>query len=152
MKFSHRAFTLVEFCACILIVVILCMLAIPVTSSPSADARQRITGTLSNMRQIHIGLQAMELDNLAEGKTASGPWVYAGRPIPAVAELTNALVSQGYLSAGDMQKLLSSPSSTTFESGLTFYAVADNDPSETIFISTKKLARSRRFAIWSAIW
>lgn len=135
MKSTTGGFTWLELLVCVIIVGVLFSLALPAVSV--GPRHSPMTRALSNMRQIHIALQSMELDNFAAGKTGPRPWVSDSAHIPTVAELTNALVTGGYVTASDMRKLLSGPSWKPFKAELTFYAVADNDPIDTIFISTK---------------
>jgi hypothetical protein len=79
-------------------VVLICVVALLVV--PEIQSRlvvSRLTGTLSNLRQIRLGLQTYSLDAFSSGDE--------GRYPQSLQELTK----KNYLTKGDLEKLTTSP-------------------------------------------
>jgi len=105
------AFTLIELLVVIAIIAILAALAVPALTS--ALAKAQMTGTMNNARQMYIAQFSMSNDGAATGDATlawpgdlvSGGTVGAGNYLQYI----NALLSKGYLKAGDIAKLLNAP-------------------------------------------
>ena len=148
---SQSAFTLIEMLVVISIIAILAAFAVPALTS--ALTKGQMTGTMNNGRQLYLAGQQMALD----GSANSDPNL--GWPADVGDNTLNAyvtrLVTQNYLKAGDVQKLLSGPGAsaqvTTTTSGtppvttvtvtgtaaLKIYPVADADASNVIFATSR---------------
>ncbi len=133
---SLRAFSLIE----ILIgVVIVCALAAFYLSSSSTKVSitQPAQGidAVFHTRQIHLAIQAMNMDHATRGETSL---LYD--PTLTVEKLTNALVTGGYLSEPELRRALSvtdKNSGQTTENAWRFFALAESDPADTLFMATK---------------
>ncbi len=134
MKLRNQGLTLVETLVCLVIVGILILLAIPPVSSTSCPS-PAVTMYLSRARQLSNALQALYVADFEEGKL-SCVWASPNAPLPTVAQLTNAIVTRGILTKADLEELLFIPGKPG-EMAFTIYAVTDDDPIDTIFISTK---------------
>lgn len=149
------AFTLIELLVVIAIIAVLAAFAVPALTS--ALTRGQMTGTLNNMHQFHLAAQQMALD----GSTNSDPtlgWpgdITSPAAITSLSKYCDKLISNNYLQAGDVRKILSAPSvNCTFSGGTTaadgtytiisglanpalkVYLLKDNNPSNTIFAET----------------
>jgi len=100
------AFTLIELLVVIAIIGILASLAVPAVAG--ALVRGQMTGTLNNMRQLHLASHQCELDYLTAGETNSvWPGTNTGQN-PAFIAWYNTLTN-GYLTPTDVRKMLSAP-------------------------------------------
>lgn len=140
MKNSKRplhAFTLIELLVVISIIAILASLAVPAVTG--ALTRGQLTGSLNNARQLQLATQTMALDAFTSGEGAGWP----GDSKATWATFCTDLKDGKYLSEADLRKIASAPgvqiSPTEFppsQSGLQVYSVKENDPSDSIFVST----------------
>ncbi|HEX8678337.1 MAG TPA: type II secretion system protein, partial [Chthoniobacterales bacterium] len=153
------AFTLIELLVVISIIAILATLAVPAVTN--ALTKGQMTGTMNNARQLYLAGFQMATDGAAnsdpnfawpgDATTASGGGG-AGTAITTLEQYCNQLVQNGYLQAGDLQKILNAPgancavdSSTangvttvtlSGTSALKVYKVKDVNPANTIFSVT----------------
>jgi hypothetical protein len=106
----------------ILFLPIFAALALPAITG--ALDRGKATQMLSNMRQIHIAVQQAQLDGVATGNPKLG--FPATAKIKSKAELSQMLLSEGYITANDLKLL-------KFDEMLVAN-VSDDDPANTIFL------------------
>jgi prepilin-type N-terminal cleavage/methylation domain-containing protein len=156
MKKNPSGFTLIELLVVIAIIAVLAAFAVPALTS--ALTRGQMTGTLNNMHQFHLAGQQMALD----GDTNSDPtlgWpgdITSPAAITSLSAYCDKLISNNYLQAGDVKKILSAPSvNCTFTGGTTdpatgaytvisgltnpslkVFLLKSNNPSNTIFAET----------------
>lgn len=146
MKKTSSAFTLIELLVVISIIAVLAAVAVPALTS--ALTRGQMTGTMNNLRQLHlVGLQ-MAVD----GAATSDPnysWPGDDAAITTLEGYISKLSATDYLKPGDIQKILTAPGTTcvvnsTTASGTTtvtltgkpalkVYKVKDIDGTNTIF-------------------
>ena len=106
------------------------ILSLPIAASLALPAitgavdRGKATQMLNNMRQICLTVQLAQVDGDTEGKTNLG--FPASAKIKSKAELKQMLVSEGYITAADLEKLKFNEISVA--------NVSDEDPAETIFL------------------
>src|SRR5438094_6824860 len=104
---SQSAFTLIEMLVVISIIAVLAAFAVPALTS--ALTKGQMTGTMNNGRQMYLAAQQMALDGAAN----SDPnLVWPGDDtanLNTIDAYMNRLVTNDYLKAGDVQKLLSAP-------------------------------------------
>ena len=106
------------------------ILSLPIAASLALPAitgavdRGKATQMLSNMKQIYLCVQQAQVDGDTEGKTNLG--FPASAKIKSKAELKQMLVSEGYITAADLEKLKFNEISVA--------NVSDEDPAETIFL------------------
>jgi len=106
------------------------ILSLPIAASLALPAitgaldRGKATQMLSNMRQICLAVQTAQLDGDTEGKTNLG--FPASAKIKSKAALKEMLVSEGYITAADLEKLKFNEISVA--------NVSYEDPAETIFL------------------
>lgn len=136
-KRSLRAFTLIELLVVISIIAILASLAIPAVTG--ALTRGQLTGTLNNARQLQIATQTMAMDAFTTGDGPGWP----GDNNDSWGAFCQNLVDGRYLTESDIRKIVSAPGVNipvgTFppsRSGLQVYAVSENDPGDSIFVSS----------------
>lgn len=104
--------------------------------------RGEMTQTLSNMKQLHLATLQWTLDNQRIGDSDIR-WTCSGTTSLTRAQWTNGLISGNYLSAADLQKLLSHHEKQEFWFGrihtnvIAVFAVAETDPAETLFLATE---------------
>ena len=103
-------------------IAIVVSLALPAITG--ALDRGKATQMLSNMRQICLTVQTAQLDGDTTGNPKLG--CPAKAKIKSKAELKQMLVSEGYISAADLEKLKFNEISVA--------NVSDEDPAETIFL------------------
>jgi len=134
---SRAAFTLIELLVVISIIAILASLAVPAVTG--ALSRGQLTGSLNNARQLQLATQTMALDAFTSGEGAGWP----GDGDADWSTFCQNLTEGKYLTEADLRKIASAPgvqiSPTEFppsKSGLQVYAVKENDPSDSIFVST----------------
>ena len=153
-KKSPSAFTLIELLVVIAIIATLAAFAVPALTS--ALTRGQMTGTLNNMHQFHLAASQMAIDGAANSDPSLG-WpgdITSPAAITALSQFCDALISNNYLQAGDVRKILSAPganctfsggtysgSTYTAISGLTnpalkVYLVNGSNPSNTLFCET----------------
>jgi prepilin-type N-terminal cleavage/methylation domain-containing protein len=151
-KRSQSAFTLIEMLVVISIIAVLAAFAVPALTS--ALTKGQMTGTMNNGRQLYLAGQQMALDGAAN----SDPNLVWPGDDPTIASLNDymtRLVTQNYLKAGDVQKLLSGPGASaqvqvatagtppvttvtvTGTSAFKIYPVADADASNVIFATSR---------------
>jgi prepilin-type N-terminal cleavage/methylation domain-containing protein len=155
-KPSKSAFTLIELLVVIAIIAILAALAVPALTS--ALNKAQMTGTMNNAHQLYLAQFQMSNDATATGATNMG---WPGDMITAgiftsgqYMQYLNVLLSNGYLKAGDVTKLLNSPGGNfnptidytasppvlsgmgTGDAGLKVYAVGDADSINCIFAAS----------------
>lgn len=139
MKKSSYAFTLIELLVVISIIGILAALALPALFG--ALAKGQMTQTLSNMRQLHLATQQMALDGTTTGDDMLS---WPGETNASWKRWATNLVPS-YLSTNDFNKLLNAPGITRTAGtapdddttkALNVYAVAENNPGDTIFLAT----------------
>ncbi len=153
MNKSPSGFTLIEMLVVISIIAIIAAFAVPTLQQ--ALAKGQMTGTMNNARQFFLAGQQMALD----GATNSDPnyaWPgdYTGSDaITSLEQYCSKLVSNGYLTTGDLQKLLNAPGANctvnsttdgngvttvtlTGKSGLKVYKIKEVDSSNTLFCVT----------------
>jgi len=134
---SHAAFTLIELLVVISIIAILASLAVPAVTG--ALTRGQLTGSLNNARQLQLATQTMALDAFTSGEGAGWP----GDSDADWGTFCENLTQGKYLTEADLRKIASAPgvqlAPSEFppsKSGLQVYAVRENDPSDSIFVST----------------
>jgi len=106
------------------------ILSLPIAASLALPAitgaldRGKASQMLSNMRQIHISVQQAQFDGDTTGNPKLG--FPAKAKIKTKAELKQMLVSEGYLTADNLEKLKFNEISVA--------NVSDEDPADTIFL------------------
>jgi prepilin-type N-terminal cleavage/methylation domain-containing protein len=132
-----HAFTLIELLVVISIIAILASLAVPAVTG--ALTRGQLTGSLNNARQLQIATQTMALDAFTAGEGTGWP----GDTEASWSDFCQDLVDGKYLTESDLRKIASAPgiqiAPNDFppsKSGLQVYAVRENDPGDSIFVST----------------
>jgi hypothetical protein len=106
------------------------ILSLPIAASLALPAitgaldRGKATQMLSNMRQIYLAVQTAQLDGDTTGNPNLG--FPAKAKIKSKAELKEILVSEGYITAADLEKLKFNDMSVA--------NVSDDDPANTIFL------------------
>ncbi len=131
------AFTLIELLVVISIIAILASLAVPAVTG--ALTRGQLTGSLNNARQLQLATQTMALDSFTTGEGPGWP----GDNGDGWGAYCQNLVDGKYLTESDLRKIASAPGVTIApaefppsKSGLQVYAVKENDPGDSIFVST----------------
>jgi prepilin-type N-terminal cleavage/methylation domain-containing protein len=149
------AFTLIEMLVVISIIAILAAFAVPALTS--ALVRGQMTGSMNNTRQLYLAGQQMALDGTTNSDPTLG-WpgdITTPAAITALSAYCDKLISNNYLQAADLKKILSAPSiNVAFTGGTTaadgtytpiaglttpalkVYKVQDNNASNTIFAVT----------------
>ncbi len=134
---SRAAFTLIELLVVISIIAILASLAIPAVTG--ALTRGQLTSTLNNARQLQIATQTMAMDSFTSGEGPGWP----GDNEDGWGAYCQNLVDGKYLTESDVRKIVTAPgvqvAAGTFppaKSGLQVYAVKENDPGDSVFVST----------------
>ncbi|MDX2081166.1 MAG: type II secretion system protein [Terrimicrobiaceae bacterium] len=144
-------FTLIELLVVISIIGILASLAIPAVTN--ALTRGQMTQTLNNARQLTLATQQMSLDSTTTG---SGPsWTTSdGTTQMTLQNFFDTLVTNNYLTANDVKKLVAAPgvqaatvSSTNVTvtpttSAFTVFQTTESTPGEQAFLVTKNWASS----------
>ncbi len=135
---SRAAFTLIELLVVISIIAILASLAVPAVTG--ALTRGQLTGSLNNARQLQLATQTMALDAFTSGEGAGWPGDGDGSGWDTFCQ---DLVDGRYLTEADLRKIASAPGVQIqpnefppSKSGLQVYAIRENDPSDSIFVST----------------
>src|SRR5882724_250145 len=153
-KKSPSAFTLIELLVVIAIIATLAAFAVPALTS--ALTRGQMTGTLNNMHQFHLAAAQMAIDGASNADPTLG-WpgdITSPAAITALSAYCDVLISNNYLQAGDVRKILSAPGANcTFTGGtysgstytaisglsspaLKVFLVNGSNPSNTIFCET----------------
>jgi len=134
---SRAGFTLIELLVVISIIAILASLAIPAVTG--ALTRGQLTSSLNNARQLQIATQTMAMDAFTSGEGPGWP----GDNGDAWGAYCQNLVDGKYLTEADLRKIVTAPGvqipAGTFppsKSGLQVYSVKENDPGDSIFVST----------------
>ena len=159
MKVNRKpssAFTLIELLVVIAIIAILAALAVPALTS--ALNKAQMTATMNNAHQLYLAQFQMSNDATATGATNIG---YPGDMITAgtltagnYMQYLNILLTNGYLKAGDVTKLMNAPGGNfnptinyaatppvltgmgTGDAGVKVYALGDADSSNCIFAAS----------------
>jgi prepilin-type N-terminal cleavage/methylation domain-containing protein len=159
MKIKNKlssAFTLIELLVVIAIIAILAALAVPALTS--ALNKAQMTGTMNNAHQLYLAQFQMSNDATATGATNIG---WPGDMITAgtltggnYMQYLNILLTNGYLKAGDVTKLMNSPGGNfnptinyavspavltamgTGDAGVKVYTVGDADSANCIFAAS----------------
>jgi len=133
----RAGFTLIELLVVISIIAILASLAIPAVTG--ALTRGQLTSSLNNARQLQIATQTMAMDAFTSGEGPGWP----GDNEDAWGAFCQNLVDGKYLTEADLRKIVTAPGvqvpAGTFppsKSGLQVYSVKENDPGDSIFVST----------------
>jgi len=159
MKIKNKlssAFTLIELLVVIAIIAILAALAVPALTS--ALNKAQMTGTMNNAHQLYIAQFQMSNDATATGASNigwPGDMIAAGTLTAGnYLQYLNVLLTNGYLKAGDVTKLMNSPGGNfnptidytasppvisgmgTGDAGLKVYAVSDADSINCIFAAS----------------
>jgi prepilin-type N-terminal cleavage/methylation domain-containing protein len=134
---SRAAFTLIELLVVISIIAILASLAVPAVTG--ALTRGQLTGSLNNARQLQIATQTMALDAFTSGEGPGWP----GDNDDSWQDFCQNLVDGKYLTESDLRKMATAPGVQIppnqfppSKSGLQVYSVKENDPGDSIFVST----------------
>ncbi len=89
------------------------------------------------MRQVHIAMQSMELDNFSAGRTNLDWTCSNGVPL-SLKQLTNALVAGGYMTDVEMRRNLSvSQNSKVIENAFNIFATRVPDDRDVLLIASK---------------
>lgn len=140
MRSFHRAaFTWVEALVCLAVIVILAFLSLPAISS--GPHRTPMSATLSNMKQLHLATQQMDLDATTTGETNIG---WPGDTGGTFSNWTAQILAGKYLTKPDLCKLLSAPGVivqtnnplVTNTTALLVYAVRSESPARTVFLTS----------------
>ncbi len=159
MKIKNKlssAFTLIELLVVIAIIAILAALAVPALTS--ALNKAQMTGTMNNAHQLYIAQFQMSNDATATGASNigwPGDMIAAGTLTAGnYLQYLNVLLTNGYLKAGDVSKLMNSPGGNyvptinwaatppilsaigTGDAGLKVYSVGDADSANCIFAAS----------------
>ncbi len=159
MKIKNKlssAFTLIELLVVIAIIAILAALAVPALTS--ALNKAQMTGTMNNAHQLYIAQFQMSNDATATGASNigwPGDMIAAGTLTAAnYMQYLNVMLTNGYLKAGDVSKLMNSPGGNyvptinwaatppilsaigTGDAGLKVYSVGDADSANCIFAAS----------------
>jgi prepilin-type N-terminal cleavage/methylation domain-containing protein len=105
-KNSLGAFTLIEMLVVISIIVVLAAFAGPALFN--ALAKGQMTASINNSRQLYLAAQQMALDG-ATNSDSTRTWPGDDATITTLQIYCSRLVTNGYLQAGDLQKILSAP-------------------------------------------
>src|SRR6266404_8388509 len=153
-KKNPSGFTLIELLVVIAIIATLAAFAVPALTS--ALTRGQMTGTLNNMHQFHLAASQMAIDGAANSDPSLG-WpgdITSPAAITDLSKFCDALISNNYLQAGDVRKILSAPGANCTFSGGTYsgstytpistllnpalkvYLVNGSNPSNTLFCET----------------
>jgi prepilin-type N-terminal cleavage/methylation domain-containing protein len=143
---TSAAFTLIELLVVISIIAILAALAVPALTQ--ALTKGQMTGTMNNARQLYLASFQMATDGAANSDP-NYSWPGDDAAITSLQEFCSKLVSNDYLKAGDLQKILNAPGAncvvtsaagangTTVtlkgSSALKVLKVKEVDPSNSIF-------------------
>jgi prepilin-type N-terminal cleavage/methylation domain-containing protein len=153
------AFTLIEMLVVISIIAILAAFAVPALNS--ALVRGQMTGTVNNTHQLYLAAQQMALDGTTNSDPSLG-WpgdITSPAAVTTLKDYCDKLLSNNYLTVGDLQKILSAPGTTCTIAGgtsstaaggattyntitsitnpaLKLFKVQENNPSNTIFAET----------------
>jgi prepilin-type N-terminal cleavage/methylation domain-containing protein len=146
---ASAAFTLIELLVVMAIIAVLATLVL--TQGPALLARAQMTGTMSNARQLHMAAMRMATDG-STNSNSSLVWPGDDTTLNTLESYGNRLVQNDYLSAGDLQKLLSAPGANaivasttqngtttvtlTGKSALKIYKIREVDPTNAIFAAT----------------
>lgn len=136
---TQAAFTLVELIVCVVVVGFLISLTLPRMSC--RPLKGTMTQSLSNMRQLYLATQQMELDRDASGNTNLG---WPGNTGGSFSNWATTLVASNYLSTNDLCKLLSGPGKivppgripTANNTAVLVYAVSTESPGDAVFLTS----------------
>ena len=106
-----------------------------------SPGRTALNQSLSNMKQLHLAAQQMQLDGITTGNTNLG---WPGDIGGSFTNWTAQLLKGGYLTTSDLCKLLSAPGIIVSpnklirmnETAMRVYAVSTNSPSDAVFLTS----------------
>lgn len=161
LTITSAAFTLIELLVVIAIIATIAAFAVPALTS--ALTKGQMTGTVNNARQLYLAGYQMSLDGTTNSDAnLAWPGDYSAGTLTKLQDYCTKLVSNDYLKASDLPKILSAPgavctattsgsgSSTTVtlggSSGLKIYPVTASDASNVIFAVTSNYTYNTDFA------
>jgi prepilin-type N-terminal cleavage/methylation domain-containing protein len=151
---SFAAFTLIEMLVVISIIVVLAAFAGPAIFS--ALTKGQMTASVNNARQLFLAGQQMSLDGTTNSDASLG-WpgdITSPAAVTGVVAYCDKLVQNNYITAGDLQKIMSAPGVNATVTGgttsgstytpvtaisnpaLKVYKLQEKNPSNTIFAVT----------------
>lgn len=133
-------FTLIELLVVISIIALLAALALPALQN--ALVRGQMTGSMNNLKQLHLATQSMALDATTTGDPTLG---WPGDTGGSWNNWATNLVPS-YMGTNDFAKMISAPGvpvapdvvpASAPRSAVAIYSVRENDGSSTVFATTR---------------
>lgn len=148
LKRRSNSFTLIELLVVISIIALLAGLALPAMGG--AIVKAQLLQAVSNMRQIHIGVQGAALDyaNTQIGIGWPNAMVTSTPPIASAPVYVESLITNGIFKLGDFRIFLAGSGYTLpnqvdsiTKNNIAFYIyeVDETDDSSAVFLTTKNL-------------
>ena len=140
---NQAGFTWVEVIVSLAVVLVacavVCSLVVPGVSS--TIGKPRMTGSLSNMRQLHLVAQQMALDGVTTGNMNLG---WPGDLGGSFSNWMAQILKGGYLTTNDLCKLLSAPGCVVppgkippmNETAVRVYAVTKDSPGDAVLFTS----------------